>query len=66
MLMVMSGAPSIRDVIAFPKTTSAADLMSGAPAPLDDAQLRELSLRLRETEAPGPEASPAEPPGESE
>jgi aspartyl-tRNA synthetase len=61
MLMVMSGAPSIRDVIAFPKTTSAADLMSGAPAPLDDSQLRELSLRLRKSKAPEPDSSPVPP-----
>jgi aspartyl-tRNA synthetase len=66
MLMMMTGAPSIRDVIAFPKTSSAADLMSGAPAPLDDSQLRELSLRLREVKASEPGSSPAVPPEKAE
>jgi len=37
---------SIREVIAFPKTASAADLMSDAPSPADDKQLRELHLKI--------------------
>lgn len=41
------GAPSIRDVIAFPKSASGADPLTGAPAPVADAQLRELGLALR-------------------
>ncbi|HSM60891.1 MAG TPA: aspartate--tRNA ligase [Longimicrobiales bacterium] len=40
------GAASIRDVIAFPKTTAARSLFEGAPIPLTDSELRELGLRL--------------------
>jgi aspartyl-tRNA synthetase len=42
----LSGADTIRDVIAFPKTASGFDLLTGAPAPVDDGQLRELSIRI--------------------
>jgi len=42
---MLSGADSIRDVIAFPKTTSASCLMTEAPAAVDDRQLAELKLR---------------------
>ena len=42
---IMAGRDSIRDVIAFPKTASGADLLTGAPAPVDARQLRELGLR---------------------
>ncbi len=42
---IMLGQESIRDVIAFPKTASGADPLTGAPAPVDAAQLRELALR---------------------
>jgi aspartyl-tRNA synthetase len=41
----LAGAESIRDVIAFPKAASGADPLTGAPAPVDPAQLRELGLR---------------------
>ncbi|MBX5441958.1 MAG: aspartate--tRNA ligase [Solirubrobacteraceae bacterium] len=42
---IVAGRDSIRDVIAFPKTASGADLMTGAPAPVDARQMKELGLR---------------------
>jgi aspartyl-tRNA synthetase len=48
MVMLMAGRDSIRDVIAFPKTTSGACLMTDAPASVDDGQLDELGLGLRD------------------
>jgi len=50
---MMSGAESIRDVIAFPKTQRAQCLLTQAPSPVDDKQLRELHIRVRQTEAAG-------------
>jgi aspartyl-tRNA synthetase len=44
------GAPSIRDVIAFPKVQNASELMSGAPAVIDDIQLDELGIELAKKE----------------
>jgi aspartyl-tRNA synthetase len=44
---LIAGRENIREVIAFPKATSGGDPLTGAPAPVDDAQLRELGLRLR-------------------
>lgn len=49
---MMSGAESIRDVIAFPKTQRAQCLLTQAPSPVDDKQLRELHIRLRQTDKP--------------
>jgi aspartyl-tRNA synthetase len=43
----LAGADSIRDVIAFPKTASGGDALTGAPAPVDEAQLREVGLQPR-------------------
>ena len=45
LVMLMAGRDSIRDVIAFPKTQSGADLLSGAPDAIYPEQLRELRLR---------------------
>jgi aspartyl-tRNA synthetase len=44
---ILSGETSIREVIAFPKTANAVDLMAGAPSPVDLKQLRELHLKTQ-------------------
>jgi aspartyl-tRNA synthetase len=44
---ILAGESSIREVIAFPKTANAVDLMSGAPSPVDAKQLRELHLKIQ-------------------
>ncbi|MBA8888359.1 aspartyl-tRNA synthetase [Dokdonella fugitiva] len=48
---LMAGTESIRDVIAFPKTTSAQCLMTGAPSPVPEAQLAEVHIRVAERKA---------------
>ena len=50
MIMLMVGADSIRDVIAFPKVKDASDMMTEAPAPVDEKQLEELGIEVSETE----------------
>jgi aspartyl-tRNA synthetase len=47
---MMSGAESIRDVIAFPKTQRAQCLLTQAPSPVDEKQLKELHIRVRQAE----------------
>jgi len=47
LVALMAGAEAIRDVIAFPKTQRGQDLLTGAPSPVTERQLRELHIRLR-------------------
>ncbi len=56
LVMLMSGADSIRDVMAFPKTQTASCPLTSAPSPVSSEQLKELNLRLRKTEADKPTA----------
>ena len=48
--MLICGADSLRDVVAFPKVQNASELMSGAPSYIDDVQLSELGIDIKETE----------------
>jgi len=47
LVMLLAGEESIREVIPFPKTTSALDLMTGSPSEVTDRQLDDLGLRLK-------------------
>jgi aspartyl-tRNA synthetase len=53
LVALLCGETSIREVIAFPKTAAAVDIMAGAPTPVDEKQLRELHIRLRNPQAHG-------------
>jgi aspartyl-tRNA synthetase len=55
LIMILRGITNIRDVIAFPKTQSGADIMSGAPSPVDERQLREVNIRVAQPPAKAPE-----------
>ena len=48
LVAILAGADSLREVIAFPKTQSGSDLLFGAPAPVDQTQLRDLSISVTE------------------
>jgi aspartyl-tRNA synthetase len=51
-VMLLTGGASLRDVIAFPKTASGSDLMTGSPGPVSEDQLRELGIAVRKPETP--------------
>jgi aspartyl-tRNA synthetase len=54
LIAILAGEENIREVIAFPKTQSGSDPMTGAPTPIDERHLRELGLKLAATPEPKP------------
>ena len=58
MVMLMAGAGSLRDVIAFPKTTSATCLMTGAPSIVDSGQLADLGVSVTQESKKERQAEP--------
>ena len=57
LMMLLAGEPNIREVIAFPKTQQAADLMAGAPSPVEPKQLEELHIKIVEDPTGPPKPS---------
>jgi aspartyl-tRNA synthetase len=60
LVAILAGEENIREVIAFPKTQSGLDPLTGAPTPIDERRLRELGIRVPPPAAPAP--APAAPP----
>jgi aspartyl-tRNA synthetase len=52
LVMLLANEPTIREVIAFPKTQQAVDVMTSAPSPVDERQLKELHIALRSSGHP--------------
>jgi aspartyl-tRNA synthetase len=48
-VMLLAGVPSLREVIPFPKTAAATDLMTDAPTPVTEAQLKELGIGIKKS-----------------